>query len=110
MQFLADNWYYILLAGLMIFMMTRGGGCCGGHAHEAQSGGGHSHGGGCCGGGSLNNHGDENREETNQLNSARDPICGMAVDPSTAISETINGQTYYFCSESCRKEFIRNQK
>lgn len=109
MQFLANNWYYILLAGLMIFMMTKGGGCCGGHAHEAQSGGGHSHGGGCCGGGSHNNHGDEHREDR-QLNSARDPICGMAVDPGTAISETINGQTYYFCSESCRKEFIRNQK
>jgi YHS domain-containing protein len=35
----------------------------------------------------------------------RDPICGMTVDPRTAIKSDINGQTYYFCSEDCKKQF-----
>ena len=35
-----------------------------------------------------------------------DPVCGMAVDPvSTGIITTINGDTYYFCAEGCRKSF-----
>lgn len=109
MEFLANNWLYILVAGLMVFMMFRGGGCCGGHSHETKSSGGHSHGGGCCGGGSQDNDGDEHSQEINQLNVVKDPICGMTVDPDTAIKQIVNGQTYYFCSESCRKEFVKKQ-
>ncbi|MCL5680504.1 MAG: YHS domain-containing protein [Candidatus Thermoplasmatota archaeon] len=29
----------------------------------------------------------------------------MTVDPRTAIKSDINGQTYYFCSEDCKKQF-----
>ncbi|MCJ7761244.1 heavy metal translocating P-type ATPase, partial [Candidatus Bathyarchaeota archaeon] len=38
---------------------------------------------------------------------AKDPICGMYVDEKTAeYKATIRGTTYYFCSQSCLKEFI----
>ncbi|MEO8791907.1 MAG: heavy metal-binding domain-containing protein, partial [Chthoniobacteraceae bacterium] len=35
-----------------------------------------------------------------------DPICGMTVDEATAIHAERDGQTAYFCSEHCRKEFL----
>ena len=39
-------------------------------------------------------------------NEARDPVCGMTVDPSTsAISDEHGGQIYYFCGEGCRTKF-----
>ena len=37
---------------------------------------------------------------------ARDPVCGMAVDPATAKhTAEYDGQTYYFCSGGCREKF-----
>ena len=36
---------------------------------------------------------------------ARDPICGMDVDESTALQEERGGERYYFCSERCRDTF-----
>jgi Cu+-exporting ATPase len=39
-------------------------------------------------------------------NQMKDPICGMYVDEHTAkIKKTIRGTTYYFCSESCLRQF-----
>ncbi|MCH7749181.1 MAG: heavy metal translocating P-type ATPase [Acidobacteria bacterium] len=39
-------------------------------------------------------------------NEARDPVCGMTVDPATStISDEHGGQTYYFCGEGCRTKF-----
>ena len=35
----------------------------------------------------------------------KDPVCGMTVDPRTAISRAISGKTYYFCSEECAKAY-----
>nr|WP_202947416.1 heavy metal translocating P-type ATPase [Zavarzinella formosa] len=35
-----------------------------------------------------------------------DPICGMTVDPATAIHVDREGETFYFCSEHCRKKFL----
>jgi YHS domain-containing protein len=38
-----------------------------------------------------------------------DPVCGMAVAPEIAdFSAEIDGETYYFCAESCRKSFVKN--
>ncbi len=35
-----------------------------------------------------------------------DPVCGMSVDPSAqAITATLDGRTYYFCAEGCRRSF-----
>ena len=38
--------------------------------------------------------------------SAKDPVCGMTVDPHTAKQRAQhNGQPYYFCSAGCRSKF-----
>jgi multidrug efflux pump subunit AcrA (membrane-fusion protein)/YHS domain-containing protein len=41
---------------------------------------------------------------------ARDPVCGMQVDPSkpSRHQATYNGTTYSFCSESCKSKFLAN--
>jgi len=37
---------------------------------------------------------------------AKDPVCGMDVDPKTAAGKSeYQGQTYYFCSPGCKKAF-----
>ena len=37
---------------------------------------------------------------------AKDPVCGMEVDPNTAgQTSTHQGQTYYFCSPGCKRAF-----
>jgi YHS domain-containing protein len=37
---------------------------------------------------------------------AKDPVCGMDVDPKTAAGQSeYQGQTYYFCSIGCKKSF-----
>jgi Cu+-exporting ATPase len=41
---------------------------------------------------------------------AIDPICGMTVDERTAISAERDGQTFYFCCESCRRKFVEGQE
>lgn len=35
----------------------------------------------------------------------RDPVCGVFVVPSQALTAVADGQTKYFCSEKCRAEF-----
>ena len=36
----------------------------------------------------------------------RDPICGMTVNPDTALHTERDGQTYFFCGEDCRQQFL----
>jgi uncharacterized membrane protein YraQ (UPF0718 family)/YHS domain-containing protein len=36
---------------------------------------------------------------------ATDPVCGMTVDRSTALTAEHDGHTFYFCSEHCRHKF-----
>jgi Cu+-exporting ATPase len=37
---------------------------------------------------------------------AKDPVCGMTVDPATAKHRAVHaGATYYFCSAGCREKF-----
>jgi Cu+-exporting ATPase len=37
---------------------------------------------------------------------AKDPVCGMEVNPATAKhTAEYEGRTYYFCSLMCRKAF-----
>ena len=36
----------------------------------------------------------------------RDPVCGMRVDPVRAPGAEHGGRRYWFCSESCRKQFL----
>ena len=35
----------------------------------------------------------------------RDPVCGMMADKSRAVTLEKDGQTYYFCSERCKRRF-----
>jgi YHS domain-containing protein len=37
---------------------------------------------------------------------AKDPVCGMTVDPATASrTSEYEGQTYFFCAPACKKAF-----
>ncbi len=39
-------------------------------------------------------------------NTVKDPVCGMDIDPKTAAGKSeYKGQTYYFCSTGCKKDF-----
>ncbi len=37
----------------------------------------------------------------------KDPICGMKIDKSQAVTLQRDGKTYYFCSDKCKKAFQR---
>ena len=38
-----------------------------------------------------------------------DPVCGMEIDPKTAAGKSeYQGQTYYFCSLGCKKDFDKD--
>ena len=38
-----------------------------------------------------------------------DPVCGMQIDPQQAAgSSEYQGQTYYFCSTGCKRQFDRD--
>lgn len=54
----------------------------------------------CCGGHAANG---------NQSAHAKDPVCGMSVDPATAAAtREYNGTTYYFCNPGCAAKFEQN--
>lgn len=36
---------------------------------------------------------------------AEDPVCGMSVDPKSAIRNEYGGKTYYFCCAHCEQQF-----
>ncbi|MBK7583249.1 MAG: YHS domain-containing protein [Myxococcales bacterium] len=36
----------------------------------------------------------------------KDPVCGMTVDPSTALHAERDGNTFHFCGEHCREKFL----
>src|SRR6478752_4045141 len=43
---------------------------------------------------------------TAATNTAKDPVCGMTVDPATTPHRHMHGgQTYFFCSGGCRTKF-----
>ncbi len=37
---------------------------------------------------------------------ARDPVCGMTVDPGHALSHEHNGRRHFFCGPGCRAKFV----
>ena len=40
---------------------------------------------------------------------AKDPVCGMEVDPSKAAATSeYRGKRYYFCAPGCKETFDRN--
>ena len=45
-------------------------------------------------------------EDERSVEMAKDPVCGMDVDPATAAgSSEYKGETIYFCALSCKKSF-----
>jgi Cu+-exporting ATPase len=40
-----------------------------------------------------------------EAETARDPVCGMTVDPKAAISSVWEGRPYFFCHPGCRQRF-----
>lgn len=86
-----DGWVtFLLFAGFFYLMMRFG---CGAHAvhggHGGHGGGGHEgHGG----------HGDQEA-------SAKDPVCGMGVEPGQGYSKIHEGREVRFCSRNCLDKF-----
>jgi YHS domain-containing protein len=35
----------------------------------------------------------------------KDPVCGTYIAAATSLSNTVGGQTFYFCSPECRDKF-----
>src|ERR1700741_3040885 len=67
--------------------------------HEKPPAHSHSHQGDCC----------ANKDSSAEAKPgmAKDPVCGMDVDPHTAKHRAEHaGRTYYFCSAGCRAKFI----
>lgn len=64
-----------------------------------------------CGAHMMGGHGGHGKHSPDAGNgdSAKDPVCGMSVDPNKTKSASVHqGVTYYFCSSSCRDKFEKN--
>jgi len=71
------------------------GSCCGSHAPNARDHQGHDH---------HHHHTDAGGYAGHH---AKDPVCGMTVDPHTAKHRAEHdGHPYYFCSAGCRTKFL----
>lgn len=61
----------------------------------------------CCGG--HDGHGMASNMGDSAANVAKDPVCGMTIDPSTAAAtREYGGVTYYFCNPGCADKFAQN--
>lgn len=61
----------------------------------------------CCGG--HDGHGMASNMGDSAANVAKDPVCGMSVDPATAAAtREYGGVTYYFCNPGCADKFAQN--
>ncbi len=56
----------------------------------------------------VETHATEARPARTKHTPPADPVCGMTVDPSTAIFHQHAHETYRFCSPACREAFIAN--
>ena len=52
----------------------------------------------------------EDGEFKETVTMAIDPVCGMSVEREKAVSVERNGQTYYFCAQGCRDEFMATSR
>lgn len=87
MQWLAQNWMWIVFAIGILLLMRRGSMGCGmgGHGHA---------------------HGDSRHEEQHHVDSRfKDPVSGEKVNPETAVNAMYQGRVYYFTSRENREKF-----
>ena len=62
-----------------------------------------------CGGHSCHCGGNNDMAAQDGRNLAKDPVCGMSVDPATAAAtREYEGVTYYFCNPGCAEKFSQN--
>lgn len=50
------------------------------------------------------------RPEITSEDLVKDPQCGTYVPVSSAITATIDGETYHFCSEECRDRYRQSRQ
>ena len=90
MEWLTQNWIWLLVLAGVIFMMTRGGMGChhmGRHGHPGQV-----------------SRDDDPRAPTITAPTT-DPVSGEPVDPGSALSSAYLGRVYYFGSRENRDRF-----
>jgi len=93
--------YFLAFGFLFYWMMKKGG--CGMHGH----GHGHGH------TGHADHAGGDGKDAAGEESSraARDPVCGMQVDPASAAgTRSVMGRSFYFCSALCLEGFDRDPK
>jgi YHS domain-containing protein len=39
-----------------------------------------------------------------------DPVCGIEMDKELGVGYIYNGNTYYFCSEGCKRIFVKKPR
>lgn len=90
MQWLTQNWIWIVVA-ISIFLLMRRGGIGGGrHGRHIENG----------------QHGNDGTEQKNDLDSGpKDPISGERVNLEGAINSMFKGRVYYFSSKENREKF-----
>jgi Cu+-exporting ATPase len=79
---------WFLALGVFFYFMMRRGGCGGGHDRRGEE---------------PEEHGRHRGEQARGR--AKDPVCGMTVETPKAKTSVYRRQTYYFCSNDCRKKF-----
>jgi YHS domain-containing protein len=94
MQWLSQNWIWIVFAIGVILLVRRGGiGCGMGHGHSGHSRGEQTP------SGSDHDHVHENR------NSFKDAVTGEMVNQKAALTSAFQGRVYYFASKENRDRF-----
>ena len=81
-----NGWVSLLLVAGFFYLMMRFG--CGAHMVHGGHGGHEGHGG-----------------TGTQEGSAKDPVCGMPVDPGHGYTKKHEGRVSYFCSRECLDKF-----
>ena len=109
MNWLAQNWVWVLIGIAIAWFMFRGG-----HAHGHGGLGGRSGGHGGLGGlghgghgGGRGDHGGQpdTRPEESAPEAAVDPVGGEAVRTAQAVTTVYQGKIYYFASKANRERF-----
>jgi YHS domain-containing protein len=88
MDWLSQNWVYLLLLLGVVFFMARGGMGCGMSSHRGHA---HREGGG--------------QDDARARTSATDPVSGRPVDERAAVATVYQGSNYYFESRENRDRF-----
>ena len=92
MNWLTQNWIWIVL-GIGVLFLLRRTGCFGGMSH-----GQHGH------GGDRQDHGDHSSHST-EVTTATDPVTGKEVPTAQAITCVYRGRVYYFETQESRQRF-----